>query len=189
MRQFLRVPSLVSSLVLGRFIFTRDYGNRKAFASHRYSDRYSWLLSPQITHTRIRARGSAIRYVLIEFVSDSTGLMLNIFSRSSFFNWICVFAVVEMTPPAIDNISWRVFIIFAILNALWVPLVYAFFPETKGLELEDIDHIFEKGGITGGVWEARKNGGVTVERNRTRRDLEVLENEKDQGAVYEKGVE
>lgn len=101
---------------------------------------------------------------------------------------MCVFAVVEMTPPAIDNISWRVFIIFAILNALWVPLVYVFFPETKGLELEDIDHIFEKGGITGGVWEARKRGGVTVERNRTRRDLEVLESEKDQGAVYEKAV-
>lgn len=101
---------------------------------------------------------------------------------------MCVFAVVEMTPPAIDNISWRVFIIFAILNALWVPLVYVFFPETKGLELEDIDHIFEKGGITGGVWGARKRGGVTVERNRTRKDLEVLENEKDQGTVYEKAV-
>lgn len=52
----------------------------------------------------------------------------------------------------------------------------------------DNGHIFEKGGITGGVWEARKRGGVTVERNRTRRDLEVLESEKDQGAVYEKAV-
>lgn len=97
---------------------------------------------------------------------------------------MCVFAVVEMTPPAINNISWRVFIIFAILNALWVPLVYLFFPETKGLELEDIDHIFDKGGITGGVWEARKTGGRTVDHNRMRRDLEDLE--KEQVAVYEK---
>jgi hypothetical protein len=56
-----------------------------------------------------------------------------------------------------------VFIIFAIFNACWVPLVYVFFPETKGLELEAIDAIFEKGGITGGVWGARKNGGRTVE--------------------------
>ncbi|KAI0314342.1 general substrate transporter, partial [Amylostereum chailletii] len=90
-----------------------------------------WLYPAEITTTRIRARGSAI---------------------SSFFNWMCVFAVVEMTPPAIANIGWRVFIIFAITNALWVPIVYAFFPETKGLELEDIDHIFDKGGFTGGVW-------------------------------------
>lgn len=113
--------------------------------------------SVQITTTRIRARGSAI---------------------SSFFNWMCVFAVVEMTPPAIANINWRVFIIFAIFNALWVPLVYIFFPETKGLELEDVDHIFEKGGITGGVWSSP--GGRTVERRRTARDVEVLqENEKE----------
>lgn len=108
----------------------------------------------QITTTRIRARGSAI---------------------SSFFNWMCVFAVVEMTPPAIANINWRVFIIFAIFNALWVPLVYIFFPETKGLELEDVDHIFEKGGITGGVWSSP--GGRTVERRRTARDVEVMQEE------------
>lgn len=37
-----------------------------------------------------------------------------------------------------------------------------FFPETKGLELEDIDHIFDKGGITGGVWGSK--GGRTVTR-------------------------
>ncbi|EJF56774.1 general substrate transporter [Dichomitus squalens LYAD-421 SS1] len=111
-----------------------------------------WLYPAEITTTRIRARGSAI---------------------SSFFNWMCVFAVVEMTPPAIANIGWRVFIIFAIFNALWVPLVYVFFPETKGLELEDVDHIFEKGGFTGGVWSSP--GGRTVERRRIARGVEDRE--------------
>lgn len=90
---------------------------------------------------------------------------------------MCVFAVVEMTPPAIANINWKVFIIFAITNALWVPLVYAFFPETKGLELEDIDHIFEKGGITGGVWSSK--GGRTVEKMILAKDVEIMEKEKD----------
>ncbi|KAF8889135.1 general substrate transporter [Infundibulicybe gibba] len=106
-----------------------------------------WLYPAEISTTRIRARGSAI---------------------SSFFNWMCVFAVVEMTPPAIANISWRVFIIFAIFNACWVPLVcifmgILFFPETHSLELEEIDAIFEKGGITGGVWESP--GGRTVSKS------------------------
>lgn len=40
------------------------------------------------------------------------------------------------------------------LNALWVPIIYVFFPETAGLELEDVDYIFEAGGVTGGVWGA-----------------------------------
>lgn len=48
----------------------------------------------------------------------------------------------QITPPAISNIRWRTYIIFAVLNALWVPIIYFFFPETKGLELEDVDRLF-----------------------------------------------
>jgi hypothetical protein len=49
---------------------------------------------------------------------------------------------VQVTPPAIHNLGWRTYIIFAVLNALWVPIIYFFFPETKGLELEDVDRLF-----------------------------------------------
>ena len=76
-------------------------------------------------------------------------------------NWMCVFTVVQITPIAIDNIDWRTFVIFAVFCALWVPIVYFFFPETNQLQLEDIDHLFEKGGITGGVFTSK--GGRTVE--------------------------
>jgi hypothetical protein len=33
-----------------------------------------------------------------------------------------------MTPSAITNIGYKFYIIFAILNALWVPIIYLFFP-------------------------------------------------------------
>ena len=50
----------------------------------------------------------------------------------------------QITPISIENIGWKTYIIFAVLNALWVPLIYLFFPETKGLELEDVDLLFAK---------------------------------------------
>lgn len=34
-------------------------------------------------------------------------------------------------------------------------MVYLFYPETKGLELEDIPLLFRKGGLTGGVFSSR----------------------------------
>lgn len=51
--------------------------------------------------------------------------------------------------------------------------------------MEDIDHIFERGGITGGVWET---GGRTVEKAITRRDVESAQrqaNEKTSVEVHE----
>lgn len=52
--------------------------------------------------------------------------------------------IVQITPIAITNIGWKTYIIFATLNASFVPVIYFFFPETKGLELEDMDRLFSE---------------------------------------------
>jgi len=87
---------------------------------------------------------------------------------------MCVFIVVQITPIATTNIGWRTFVIFAVFNAVWVPVVWCFFSEINGLELEDIDHLFDKGGFTGGVLFSK--GGRTV---LPRRQVGGFERERD----------
>lgn len=57
-------------------------------------------------------------------------------------NWIFTFLVVEITPVSINSIEWRTYIYFAVFNAVFIPLIYYFYPETKNLSLEQIDKLF-----------------------------------------------
>lgn len=52
--------------------------------------------------------------------------------------------VVMITPPAFTNITWRTYLLFAVINAFMVPCVYFFFPETTGRSLEEMDEIFQE---------------------------------------------
>jgi sugar porter (SP) family MFS transporter len=99
-----------------------------------------WFYPSEINTTRVRARLSSI---------------------ASAWNWMFVFTIVKITPISFANIGWRTFIIYTVLNFAFVPFMYCFYPETKGLELEDISLLSEKGGLTGGVFHAK--GGRTVE--------------------------
>ena len=38
----------------------------------------------------------------------------------------------QFTPPAIASIGWKIYIIFGVLNFAFLPIIYLFFPETKG---------------------------------------------------------
>ena len=97
---------------------------------------WGWLTIPfvypaEITTLRLRAKGAAV---------------------ASVGAWIVEFMVVQITPIAVQNIGYKTYIIFAVLNfGFIVPVVYFFFPETANMRLEDVDYIFEAGGITGGV--------------------------------------
>ncbi|CAO2656677.1 Nn.00g054800.m01.CDS01 [Neocucurbitaria sp. VM-36] len=57
-------------------------------------------------------------------------------------NWVGVYIIVSITPPAITNIGWRFYIIFAVLNFAWVPFIWYFYVETAGLSLEEVDLMF-----------------------------------------------
>ncbi|EME85191.1 uncharacterized protein MYCFIDRAFT_196019 [Pseudocercospora fijiensis CIRAD86] len=63
-------------------------------------------------------------------------------SLASASNWIFTFLVVEITPVSISSIGYKTYIYFAIFNALFLPLIYFFYPETRNLSLEQIDRLF-----------------------------------------------
>ena len=48
----------------------------------------------------------------------------------------------EFTPIAIQNIGYQFYIVFAILNAAWLPVIYLFLPETANRTLEEMDEVF-----------------------------------------------
>lgn len=49
-----------------------------------------------------------------------------------------------ITPVAFNSIGYQTYIIFAVINAFIVPVVYFYYPETAYRSLEEIDDIFRK---------------------------------------------
>ncbi|BGP17076.1 hypothetical protein JCM10213_006894 [Rhodosporidiobolus nylandii] len=84
----------------------------------------SWLYPAEIMPLSTRAAGASL---------------------SSMSNWIWNFVVVMVSPPALAGIQGKYYVIFAITNALLVPIFHAFYPETARLTLEEIDALFENG--------------------------------------------
>jgi uncharacterized membrane protein YwzB len=47
-----------------------------------------------------------------------------------------------VTPIAMENISWKFYIVFCVVLAIQIVVEYFFFPETKGLSLEEVAKVF-----------------------------------------------
>ncbi|KAL5119745.1 hypothetical protein ACEQ8H_002351 [Pleosporales sp. CAS-2024a] len=85
-----------------------------------------WLYPAEVNPLKTRAKANAL---------------------STCSNWCWNFFVVMITPVLITSIGWGTYLFFAVLNALFLPVIYFFYPETCGRSLEEIDLIFAKGYI------------------------------------------
>ncbi|KAF7197117.1 Sugar transporter STL1 [Pseudocercospora fuligena] len=83
-----------------------------------------WLYPAEINPLKTRAKANAV---------------------STVSNWLWNFFIVMITPVLISNIGWGTYLFFAVLNAIFFPIIYFFYPETSGRSLEEIDLIFAKG--------------------------------------------
>lgn len=82
-----------------------------------------WVYPPEINPLRTRTVASAI---------------------STCTNWLTNFAVVMFTPVFISNARWGCYLFFAVMNFLFVPIIFFFYPETAGRSLEEMDIMFAK---------------------------------------------
>ncbi|KAH7359862.1 general substrate transporter [Pyrenochaeta sp. MPI-SDFR-AT-0127] len=72
-------------------------------------------------------------------------------------HWAWNFVVNMVTPVAIETIGWRYYLVFLIISAIIVPVVFVFYPETMGRSLEELEMMFSEGkSITAIVRESRK---------------------------------
>ncbi|MCJ1288134.1 hypothetical protein MMC26_007489 [Xylographa opegraphella] len=81
----------------------------------------TWLYPAEIVPLRIRAPANAL---------------------STSANWAFNFMVVMITPVSFSSIKYKTYIVFAVINAVIVPVVYFFYPETAYRSLEEMDSIF-----------------------------------------------
>jgi hypothetical protein len=80
-----------------------------------------WVYPSEILPLKLRAKGNAL---------------------AAGADYLGNFLVVEITPPAFDNIGYKIYIVFAILNLANAVICWLFYPETSGLTLESVDSLF-----------------------------------------------
>ncbi|KAI9473461.1 MAG: general substrate transporter [Benjaminiella poitrasii] len=81
----------------------------------------SWLYPAEIFSTALRAKGNSL---------------------STAANWLGNFVVAMITPVLFEHITFWTYILFAFMNLIFMPMVYLWFPETKGLSLEQVEILF-----------------------------------------------
>ncbi|GAA5883665.1 hypothetical protein JCM16303_004754 [Sporobolomyces ruberrimus] len=85
------------------------------------------------------------------FVYSAEIVPLAIRTRAATLGIACQYAanvvVVMATPVGVASLGYKYYIIFAVFNALLIPICYFLFPETARLTLEGVDELFAGGKV------------------------------------------
>ncbi|KAL1745558.1 general substrate transporter [Schizophyllum fasciatum] len=82
-----------------------------------------WLYPVEINSLAMRTKGAAV---------------------ATASNWISNYCVVQATPPGIENLGWKFYLIWMSFNIVFVPLIWLLYPETSNRHLEDIDRLYRE---------------------------------------------
>ncbi|KAI9299116.1 general substrate transporter [Neoconidiobolus thromboides FSU 785] len=84
----------------------------------------AWIYPAEIFPMRVRSKGTSI---------------------TTASNWLFNYIVGLVSPILMESITWGLYIIFAAFCVIMAVSIYWWYPETKGLSLEDMDVIFADG--------------------------------------------
>jgi short subunit dehydrogenase-like uncharacterized protein len=82
-----------------------------------------WIYQAEINSLSMRVRGAA---------------------AATSQNWLWGFVATQFTSVGIRNLGYKFYIIFAVLNFAFLPIVYFLYPETANRTLEDLDDYFDR---------------------------------------------
>lgn len=82
-----------------------------------------WLYPTEINSLPMRGKGAA---------------------AATMTNWLLNFVVVEITPIGVQTLQWKFYIIWTVFNALFLPIIWLFYPETADRTLEDLDAYYRE---------------------------------------------
>ncbi|TGJ78390.1 hypothetical protein E0Z10_g10370 [Xylaria hypoxylon] len=77
-------------------------------------------------------------------------------SLAAVANWVFNFALGLFTPPAFQNIQYKIFIIFGVLCVGSAIQTYFTYPETCGKTIEEVSELFATGALP--AWKTKKGG-------------------------------
>ncbi|KIW68037.1 hypothetical protein, variant [Phialophora macrospora] len=106
----------------------KTLGSLALWSMFTYLVGYAWILNsfgyaytPEILPMEIRATGVAVGFATLNAI---------------------IIMLVQVTPIAIDAISWRYFLIFVFTDLIFVIVFYFQFPETANIPLEEVAALF-----------------------------------------------
>ncbi|KAI4524662.1 general substrate transporter [Schizophyllum commune Loenen D] len=100
-----------------------------------------WLYPVEINSLAMRTKGAAV---------------------ATASNWISNYCVVQATPPGIENLGWKFYLIWMSFNIIFVPLIWLVYPETSNRHLEDIDRLYREN--QGMVFVFRNKDATSMQR-------------------------
>jgi MFS family permease len=114
----------------------------------------NYLYVTEVAPTRLRSKFCQYTYLDSSRSSFLTNDAVPMASFSTANHWLWNFAVLMITPVAINELGYQYYILYAVLGACIPIMVFFLFPETMGRSLDDMERLFKDHDSIAGVVKA-----------------------------------